>query len=159
MDNSLMVSTYDFFPEIIAILENGHKAKFTISGTSMLPWIRDNLDQVVLSGVKGKKISPGDIVLFYREDKGYTLHRIYKKEKNWYITIGDSCLIGDGLIQTDHILGIVETIYRKGKRIPCSSKKWKFIFWLWRKLLPVRPHLMRLYYTLVRVKKKLTMSN
>ena len=156
MDNRVMISTYDLFPEILKILESGQKVKFTISGTSMLPWIRDNLDQVVLVGAQGKRVGLGDIILFYNEVKGYTLHRIYKKEKNLYTTIGDSCFIADEPIQTDNILGIVESICRKGKVIRCSAIKWRLVFWLWRNFLPVRPPLMRLYYMLVKVKKKLT---
>lgn len=151
--NQRIVSTYEMFPLIIEALEQGHKVKFTVSGTSMLPWIRDNRDQVILRGVKGRTIKIGDIVLFRTETSDYILHRIYKKEGTQYHTIGDSCCIEDGLIKGEDILGIVETIFRKEKVIDCNSNLWKLVFFLWRKSLPIRGYLMRFYFRLVKLKR------
>lgn len=149
------VSTYDLFPIMVENLKDGQKVKFTVSGTSMLPWIVHNRDQVLLSGINGKIIKLGDIIVF-RDHRGkYILHRIYKKDVEGYRTIGDGCICEDGLVKSEDIIGIVEKIYRKGKEIDCNSLPWRYIFFHWRKLLPIRRYLLEIYFILVRVKSKL----
>lgn len=148
------VSTHDLFPIVREALENGKKVKFTVSGTSMLPWIADNRDQVLLTRKDPKHLKPGEIILFCH-GHSYLLHRIYKKTGNGYCTIGDSCLYKDEPVDPEEIIGVVEAIYRKGKVINCNSFLWKPVFTLWRWLLPIRGQLLSLYYSLAKLKSKL----
>lgn len=144
------VSTGELFPLIKEVINHGHKARFTVSGNSMRPWIVDDRDQVLLTG--SLKARLGDIILFQNTRGNYVLHRIMKKEKDGYHTMGDSCIkVDDDLIFSKDIIGVVEIIYRKGKEIDCNSFLWRFIFTLWRLLLPFRKILLKLYYVLIRM--------
>lgn len=147
-----IVSTHDLFPIISESLRSGQKVKFTVSGTSMLPWIAHNRDQVLLASTDNKRLKPGDIILFQNESSKYILHRIYRKEAGGYLTVGDACLCGDGLVLPSEIIGVVEKIYRKGKIMDCNSIIWRSVFSVWRWMLPIREHLLKIYFVLVRLK-------
>jgi hypothetical protein len=150
-----IISTQDFFPLVRETLRNGQKVKFTVSGNSMLPWIADNRDQVLLTGTQGKQLRPGDIILFRNHNDRYIMHRIMKKEPEGYHTIGDACLFEDGPVQPADIIGVVEKIYRKGKVMDCNSLFWRSVFTAWRRLLPIRKYLIKLYYLAVRLKQRI----
>ncbi len=151
----LVVSTHDLFPVIVESLSTGHQVKFTVSGNSMRPWIVDNRDQVLLVGTSGKRLKIGDIILFQTNYGKYILHRIYKYDKDGYRTLGDGCLSEDGFISSSDIIGKAIKIYRKGKIIDCNSLIWRYIFWMWLKLLPIRKPLLNLYHIFIRLKGKL----
>lgn len=148
------VSTHELFPFISESLNRGQKVRFTVSGTSMLPWIVHNRDQVLLTSTLGLQLKMGDIILFKDNREKYILHRIYKKERQGFRTIGDACLYEDGLVLPTKIIGVVEKIYRKGKELDCNSLLWWSVFTIWRKLLPIREPLLRLYFFLVKLKSK-----
>jgi signal peptidase I len=148
-----VVSTHLLFPIIEEAMACGQKAIFTVSGDSMRPLIVNNRDQVLLSSSKGKLLEKGDIILFRKQSGRYILHRIYKKEANYYHTIGDACLCEDGIVKPSEIIGVVEEIYRKGKKIDCNSFLWRTIFTTWRYLLPIRQPLLNTYYWFTRRKR------
>lgn len=150
----MVVSMRDLIPIIVEMLNNNQRVIFTVSGDSMRPFIINNRDQVVLERKNQMNLRVGDIILFKDMDM-YLLHRIYRKEKDGYRTIGDACLQEDGLVFNSQILGVVNKIYRKGKEIDCKKGFWRVISLLWVKLLPFRRYLLYLYFLLSRIKQKL----
>lgn len=156
MDKSIKkVSTHDLFPIIEELLAMDRQAIFTVKGRSMLPFIGDNRDQVVLDKKDFSNLKKGDIILFKNKNNHYILHRIYKVSQEGYITIGDGNLYFDGWVQSDRIIGVVTKIIRKDKEIDCSSKLWRGVFLLWMKLLPIRGHLLKIYSNLSKIKRKI----
>lgn len=151
--NRKIISTKDLFPIIREYLSFGRKVKFTVKGNSMLPWIVSNRDQVIITNTTGKKLNPGDIILFQNQAGRYLLHRIIRKELNGYRTMGDSCYFEDDRIYPEDIIGVVETIYRKNKEINCKSVFWITVFSIWCNLLPIRKQLLGIYFLLVRLKR------
>jgi signal peptidase I len=145
------VSVNELFPLVREVINHGHKARFTVSGSSMYPWIIDNRDQVLLT--RSNKLKNGDIILYQNSRGKYILHRIMKKEGNGYQTMGDSCVTADEeLITPREVIGVVQKIYRNGKEIDCTSAFWQFIFLLWRVLLPFRNEILKLYHTMARIR-------
>ena len=145
------VSADELFPLIREVIHHGHKARFTISGSSMCPWILDNRDQVLIAG--SSVLKPGDIILYQNRHGNYILHRIMKKEANGFRAMGDSCTtLDEELIAPKDVIGVVQKIYRNGKEIDCTSAFWQFVFYLWRVLLPVRKELLQLYHTMSRIR-------
>lgn len=152
LSKNKIISTQELVPFFKEILQNGQKVKFTVSGYSMLPWIVHNRDQVLVTGIIGRKLKPGDIIIFEDLRGAYILHRIYWRKADSYCTMGDNCRYTDEPIHTSQIIGVVEKIYRKGREINCDSLLWRFIFLLWRKMLPIRKYLIELYFLLTRIK-------
>lgn len=156
MDRNIkIVSTHDLFPIIEELLAIDRQAIFTIKGTSMLPFIGDNRDSVVLEKRNFNNLKKGDIILFQYDNGKYILHRIYNTSKEGYQTIGDGCIFFDEWIRYDQVKGVVTKIVRKGKEINCNSIKWKIISSLWMRLLPIRKYLLRAYFKLGKIKRKL----
>ena len=149
------VSTHDLFPIIEELLAMNRQAIFTVKGTSMLPFIGDNRDSVVLEKRDFNNLKKGDIILFQYDSGKYILHRIYNISQEGYQTIGDGCISFDDWIRPDQVRGVVTKIIRKGKEIDCNSIKWKIIFSLWMGLLPIRKYLLRIYFKLGKIKRKL----
>ena len=86
------------------ILESGKEIKYTVSSSSMLPFINVN-DKISIKKFSTYKI--GDIVVF-RRDKEKIVHRIVKinqsDNKLYYITKGDFLFCYDFPIHNDQIL-------------------------------------------------------
>lgn len=156
MDRDIMkITTQDLFPIIEELLAIDRQAIFTVKGSSMLPFIGDNRDSVVLEKRDFNNLKKGDIILFQYSSGKYILHRIYNVSQSGYQTIGDGCISFDDWIRPDQVKGVVTKIIRKGKEIDCNSTKWKTIFSLWMMLLPIRRYLLHIYFILGKIKRKL----
>lgn len=132
------ISGKDLFPLIKEQLALGKTVCFTVSGTSMMPLLINNRDQVELIAANKKELKRGDIILFQPFTGKYVLHRITKIRPDGYITTGDGNLHRDGFVSSSSVIGKVVTIHRKGKKINCNAFQWRVIFWFWMQLFPVR---------------------
>lgn len=137
-DNICYLSGRDLFPVIKEQLSLGHRVCFTVSGTSMTPWIIHNRDQVEVIDAHGLRLRKGDIILFEPFHGKYVLHRITALVPGGYVTTGDGNLHRDCIVSSELVIGKVIRIHRKGKTIDCSALRWKALFWLWMALFPVR---------------------
>ena len=104
-------------------LESGGSVRFSPNGTSMLPFIVQGRDEVVLKKTSGK-LKKYDIAFYTRENGSYILHRVVKFDKNKnYIFRGDHQFEYEYGITDSNIIGVVEKVYRCGKCIEASSLK------------------------------------
>ena len=81
------ISVHDIFPIIKERLDEGGEVVFTVTGNSMIPFMRDGKTLVTLIKVN-KKLKRGDIV-FYFDNNQFVLHRILRVKNNHIITCGD----------------------------------------------------------------------
>lgn len=147
-----IVSCKELFPLVEDLLRQNLRVKFTVSGNSMLPFIRHNKDKVLLGTFC--KATLGDIVLFRMCSK-YILHRIYKIRGENVYTIGDACLFSDGSVPVCDIVGRVERIFRGDLDIDCNNVGWCLVFAMWRKLRIFRRQLLYLYSLMARIRRKI----
>lgn len=122
--------------EVSRMLGEGRDVVILSKGQSMLPFIRGDVDSVMLR--KSDHIGVGDIVLAYFGGR-YVLHRV--------VDVNDRrvTLMGDGVLQATEqgdiaeVYGkVVEIISPNGRhRKPPKGR-------LWRKLLPVRKYLLKI---------------
>lgn len=124
-------------PEIGKLLGEGREVELRPKGNSMLPFIRQGKDSVVLK--KKASIAEGDIVL---ADLGsrFVLHRVIKEEGECLTLMGDGNVKGVEKCRKKDVLGTVVTILRNGKKevVPSKGK-------VWRMLLPIRRYLLAFY--------------
>ena len=105
--------------------QSGGNFIFTSTGTSMLPLISNNQDEVVLSPINAP-LKKDDIVLFVRQDGTFVLHRIIKKKRNnTYVMRGDNQIINEKNITDNQIIAIVTKIIKKNQEIAFDNKKYK----------------------------------
>lgn len=123
--------------EVARLLEAGRDVVFVPKGRSMLPFIRGEMDQVVLR--KAEDVSVGDIVLA-KIDGRYVLHRVYAIDGKQLTLMGDGNLQGTEQGTVDDVAGKVVEIVTPKVRHHRPGKAW-----LWRHLLPLRKYLLKCY--------------
>lgn len=138
-------SNENLYPYVKELLEKKGEAIITVKEKSMLPFIKDNKDQVILGKKDFNSLDKGEIIFFKSRWGDYTIGRIYSKSDLGYLTIGDGNLEFDGYVRSKDVLAVVKKIVKMGKQIDCDSYFWKIIFNIWMKLLPMREYLLKIY--------------
>ena len=123
--------------EVARLLSEGRDVVMTPKGRSMLPFIRGEVDCVVLRQLP--KVEVGDIVLAHFGNQ-YVLHRVVAVEDEDVVLMGDGNLQGVEKGRVSEVCGtVIEIVRQNGKH--CKPTKGR----LWRKLLPVRKYLLKIY--------------
>ena len=134
------------FPVIEEMLKEGRSVRITVTGSSMYPFLRENIDSIELSSSNFINIHRGDIVLILRDTGAYILHRILKKEKDRFYIVGDHQQWIEGPLRQDQLIAVAIAIWRKDKKIVCTNIWWKILSRAWLRLLPVRHVVLVLYH-------------
>jgi hypothetical protein len=125
------------------LIEEGHTATIRVKGISMRPFLENERDSVVLAAVT--RLETGDVVLAEIARGQYVLHRIIKMDGTSLTLMGDGNLKGTESCDTADIAGIVTAFIRKGKRVECSSRRWRVYSKIWLSLRPLRRYLLFIY--------------
>lgn len=130
------IKSVELFPAVLNILENDQNVRITVTGDSMMPFLRENIDSVELSKTDFKKLRFGQIPLIKRKSGQYILHRVvYKNKKNFYIA-GDAQNWIEGPINPESLIAVVTKVWRKDKPIAIDNYFWKMLSFLWWLRLP-----------------------
>ena len=113
-------------------------ARLPVTGSSMLPMLRQGRDVVRLVPVKHPPEN-GAIILYCRENGQYVLHRLIRKESD-----GMCLCCGDNqweqeLVSCEQVIAVVDGLWRGGRWIDLKTDR-KFLWYqrLWTNLFPVR---------------------
>lgn len=134
---SKVISNEILFPEVDEMLREGREVEFRPKGSSMLPFIRGDVDSVVL--VRKYSVEAGDIVLA-RVGSRYILHRVIRVEGEKITMMGDGNVRGTESCTAADVLGTVVQIVRPSGKA-CTPGKGRF----WKALRPVRRYLLAIY--------------
>lgn len=115
---------------------------YTNVGDSMMPYIKQGRDVLVISEVNGR-LNKYDVPLYKRNSGQYVLHRILKVRENDYVICGDNRWNKEYGITDRHIIGILTGVIRDGQEIPVTSRKYRIYVHLWCDLFPVRAFILR----------------
>lgn len=126
--NEQKVDLKDIMPIIEECLASGGTMSIKPRGTSMLPLLREGIDEVTLAPLP-QKLKKYDIVLYKRKNGQYVLHRIVGIKNNYDI-VGDNQFEIEK-VEKSQIIGIVSSITRSGKTFGVGSKKYKFYCRFW----------------------------
>lgn len=114
---TLRVENPALFQQVFSVLQHGSQVIFYIKGNSMYPFLQNNKDKVLIKSANQKELTPGDIVLFRYGDQ-YKLHRIIKKENDFFVMCGDNCRVTQyETVHSTKILGLVKRVIRKDNTI------------------------------------------
>ena len=117
------VSLKEFWPVMKEVIESGGEFTFYPHGTSMMPLIREGVDQVVL--VKADNIKKGDAVFYLRDNGQFVLHRVVKIKNGEYVMCGDNQVALEYGITDSHILAKMKAVLRDGIIVDETNKKYK----------------------------------
>ena len=134
-----------FFEEVEKIISQGESVEITIRGRSMIPYLRSEIDKVVLTPFNDSELKKGDIVLFHHFGH-YLLHRIIKRKENRFIIQGDGIIIKKEEALPSDIIGIVSFIIRpNGKYVSVNSLRHGIYWRFWLFVKPFRRILLAVY--------------
>ncbi len=145
----IVKSNHLLFEDIARIVNQGKRATLLLRGNSMLPFLRDGEDVIVLEKMKRAPLL-GDIVLVKFPPKAYVLHRIVKMKGQSLTLMGDGNVnIYEYCNTSDIIATAVKIIKPNGSEYKCHTIfegiKWR----VWNILKPVRRYLLSIHRQLV----------
>ena len=116
------------------VIEKQGKLIYTNVGVSMLPWIHEGVDLIVIEPVP-EVLKKYDVVLFRRPQitgRGrYVLHRIMRLyEDGTFYIIGDNTLSGER-VKRENIIGILTAIRQPKRLIRVTDTDYRLKVWLW----------------------------
>ncbi len=121
------------------LLNEGYPIQISPKGDSMRPFIRPNVDSVIIEPIKNQRIKRGDVILFRRLNSILVLHRVHHIHGNDYFLVGDNQVQIEGPVKKEQIKGKLTVIIRDGRRIPVTNPFYRCISFLWLILRPIRP--------------------
>ncbi|MDD6060598.1 MAG: S24/S26 family peptidase [Ruminococcus sp.] len=124
-------------------IEKSGKIIYTNVGDSMMPFIKQGRDVLVISRAEGR-LKRYDAPLYKRDSGQYVLHRILKVRKNDYVICGDNRCNREYGITDKHIIGVLTGIIRDGREIPFTDRKYRIYVHLWCDFFPVRAFIIRI---------------
>lgn len=118
-------------------IEKKGKLIYTNVGDSMMPYIRQGRDLLVIEKPQGR-LKKYDVPLYKRDSGQYVLHRILKVRNDDYVICGDNRWQKEYGISDRHIIGVLTGIIRNGKNMPVTNKKYRLFVHLWCDFYPIR---------------------
>ena len=114
----------DAIEVIEEILAGGGEFRMYPKGTSMLPLIVQGRDSVTLVKPDGR-LFEDDIAFYKRKDGSFILHRVMSVEPDSYTMCGDNQLVLEPGIRDEQIIGVVSSLFVKGKKISITNKRYR----------------------------------
>ncbi len=108
---------------------------YTTKGVSMMPLLRQGRDVVTIVKKTGR-LKPMDVAL-YRRNGQYVLHRVIRVTDDGYLIRGDNTYVMEN-IKEQQVIGVMDAIARKGRRIKCSDWSYRVYSRLWNATFLVR---------------------
>lgn len=139
-----IVDNQEYMKVVRSILEEGKEVPLVVTGNSMMPFLIDRRDQVLIKRIE-RPLKKGDIAFFQRENGQYIMHRIHFMRKddrtgeNQFYFIGDGQETIEGPIKEIQIFGVITGVLRKGKYLDEHTFTWRFFKNIWRYVIPFRP--------------------
>lgn len=134
-------------------MENGGRARLTVTGGSMLPMLRPHRDAVELITPNGMQ-KKGDIILYRRQDGDFVLHRIIALGENAYICSGDNQVMREP-VKPEQVLAVVDGYIRKGKKRSIHGFGYRLYKGLWVGAFPLRGIYIAIRRPLGRLRRKI----
>lgn len=152
LSNSIYIPNQLFFAEVQAQIRQGKKVKIRVRGNSMLPFIRNN-DEALLIPPTPEHIQKGTPVVAQTDELGIVLHRIYHIEGNRITLLGDGNINQFEHTSPDRIIATVSHYYRGKHTLKLDSWYMYLIGRLWMAAHPWRRKVLTLAW---RIKGVLT---
>jgi len=149
MHNLKFIKSKELFPQIKELLDSGHKVRITVTGSSMMPFLRENIDSVELSATDFESLRFGQIPLIRRTDGHYVLHRVIRKKKDCFYIAGDAHLWIEGPIYPEQLVAVVTKIWRGDRQISTSGITWNILSFIWWLRIPAH-RVLRIPYRLLK---------
>ena len=113
---AFVVAAVYYTPKILAKTLHTQYPLATITSGSMWPVLKVN-DLILVKGITGKEAQIGQIII-YQNPKGFTIHRLIRRQNNFLITQGDANNVEDSPVRESDVVGRTVYIGKSPFRIP-----------------------------------------
>ena len=121
-----------------SIKELGY-AVVPITGTSMLPLLKEGRDLVELEPCSQERLKKGDVVLYKKNDGTLVLHRIIKTENGEFFTVlGDHQFNNAERVNKNQIIAVACGFFIKGRYVNEKTQWYRLYKKIWLCNLNVR---------------------
>lgn len=121
-----------------------------ITGTSMLPLLKEGRDLVELESCSQERLKKGDVVLYKKNDGTLVLHRIIKTENGEFFTVlGDHQFKNAERVNKNQIIAVACGFFIKGRYVNEKTRWYRLYKKIWLSGLTVR----RCFLALLSIKK------
>lgn len=116
-------------PLVKEALKAGRSVRFSPTGVSMLPMLRQGLDSVVLSPVSGR-LKKYDLPLYQRDNGKYVLHRVVEADED-YVCMGDNQFVPEKGVRHDQVIAVATAFYRGETLYSADAPVYRLYCRLW----------------------------
>ena len=110
-----------------------------ITGTSMLPLLKEGRDRVELEPCSQERLKKGDVVLYKKNDGTLVLHRIIKTENREFFTVlGDHQFKNAERVNKNQIIAVACGFFIKGRYVTEKTRRYRMYKKIWLCNLNVR---------------------
>lgn len=139
-----------FFLWVEQDIAEGRSVRFRLKGTSMLPLLRGDKDEIILHPCDPANLHPMDVILF-RYNGDHVLHRIIRMEGNHLYIQGDGSYVAKEECDVKDVVGKVHAIVRpSGRVVSLNSWRWRLPSFLWVKITVLK----KIMHIFVALKKR-----
>lgn len=124
-------------PLIEECLQAGKTVKFSPKGVSMLPMLRQGIDNVVLKAPTEEKLKKYDLPLYRRRGGQFVIHRIVKVNDR-YTCVGDNQFRLEHGVAHEQIIGVMVAFTRGSKRYSADHLGYRIYCRVWHYTRPIR---------------------
>lgn len=107
------------------ILARGETLYYTNVGDSMMPFIKQGRDVLIIEPKPACRLKKDDVPLYKRDSGQYVLHRIVKVRKQDYLIRGDNRYHTEKGITDRHIIGVLTGIIRHGEVLSIKDEAYQ----------------------------------
>ena len=112
------------------VLARGARARFTVAGSSMSPFLRDG-DTVELAALGDRPVHVGDVILARVADEAYVMHRVARVTAAGIYLLGDAQHHVDGPLARSQLVGRVTRAWRGSRPVHAVGPFWRATGRLW----------------------------
>lgn len=123
-------------PLIEQTLAAGQTVRFSPKGTSMRPFLRQGVDQVVLAPLP-EELRKYDLPLYRRDNGQYVLHRIVKTGET-YTCVGDNQFALEPGVRKDQMIALVTQVVRPNRTTKMAGFAQQLYCRFWHYSRPLR---------------------
>lgn len=131
--------------EISRLVSEGKTVTITAKGYSMNPFIVHLKDQITIGPWKDEQIKEGAVVLAKDTRGAYLIHRIIKRDGDRLTLMGDGNIGLTETARTSEVIGLMQSVTKKGRTYSVQSLRWRLYSWFWKMLTPVRRYPLALW--------------
>ncbi|MDD2313464.1 MAG: S24/S26 family peptidase [Proteiniphilum sp.] len=119
------------FDEVAKQIALGYRVQIRAKGNSMLPFIREGKDCIMLEKVGAYSFQSGNLLLVHLRDGRYVLHRVMKCDEDQIVLRGDGNLSAVETCTRDEVIAEAVQVIRSGKAICRGSLLWNMYRSIW----------------------------